>query len=66
MCQSADAKAPNHITEVEDGTPVGVQILRPMVCVKNGVKQFLTGGHQHYPNVDAYECSECHRVIIRE
>lgn len=54
----------------------------PMVCIKTGAVQVLLNrdqnkgndwsgqgrpeGSRHYPNVDVFECPNCHARIIRE
>jgi len=63
MCPSS---AKNKVVDVEDKVPTKVQVYTRMEFVKAGVEQVLDDGSRHYPNVDAFECPDCHRIIIRE
>lgn len=49
--------------------PMHAILNSPMTCAKTGVEQYLrdaNGLQRHYPNGDAYQCTACKSIVIRE
>lgn len=65
--------------DTDDFPPLALD--RPMRCIKQGARQVLLAVHkandwsdterpkyarEHYPNVDVFECPNCHARMARE
>lgn len=63
ICTATRGTRPNemHLTE-----PVSVTLRTPMKCIRTGAPRFTSAGHQHYPNVDLYQCERCLTIVAKE